>query len=58
MNTQDVTLSVVESDEPSHVRMFNSIGCDLGVWPLDQWQMMIARGEIILQPGDKFVMEE
>ena len=53
-----VTLSVVESDAPSFVRMFNSCGCDIGVWPLDQWKNAIASDDIILQIGDTFRFEE
>jgi hypothetical protein len=53
---QEVTLSVVESDQPTLVTMFNGIGCEIGNWTFENWITEIARGGIIIQVGDKFVM--
>ncbi len=53
----DITLLVVESDQPTQVRMFNGLGCDIGCWEYADWVRQIARGDIVVQDGDKFVME-
>jgi hypothetical protein len=54
---QDVTLSVVESDKPTQVRMYNGLGCEIGLWLFEEWCREMARGDIIIQVGDRFDME-
>ena len=41
-------------DTIAWVRMYNSLGCKIGIWDFDEWREELAKGYIEIQAGDRF----